>query len=287
LYALLYAKSVSKDTSQSKPLRAGGHGGVLRAYGVPFEVRSNRIEAIGKVVPFLPIGTKSSPQETTGRLYELRFDDKRHKGLHVLYRNRRAIARADNEEEIFDRFESDVTVYVADLAPEMTFLHAGVVALNRRAIVLPGRSMVGKSLLVSELLRNGATFYSDEFAVLDGQGRVHPYPRPLQMRKEGEVLQTRHPAENFGAPIGTEPLPISLIALTRYKAGASWRPKQLSAGKAVFELLRHTTGARRFPERALNTLRRVVENAQVFQGTRGEAQEALDWLMSRVETLPR
>lgn len=277
---------MSKDTSAPKPPRAGDHGGVLSAYGVPFEVRSNRIEAIGKLVPFLPIGTKSLPHETAGRHYALRFDDKRHNGLHVLYRNRRAIARADNEEAIFDRFESDVTAYVADLSPEMIFLHAGVVAVKGRAIVLPGRSMVGKSRLVSELLRNGATFYSDEFAVLDGQGLVHPYPRPLQMRKEGEIIQTRHPAENFGAPIGAQPLPIALIALTRYKEGTSWRPKQLSAGKAIFELLRHTTCARRFPERALGTLRRLAETAQVFQGTRGEAQVTSDWLLSLAETLP-
>ncbi|HEX4771409.1 MAG TPA: hypothetical protein VH351_11280 [Bryobacteraceae bacterium] len=93
--------------------------------------------------PSFPL-ERSSPIDAAGRLYELRFDEKRHKGLHVPYRNRRAIARADNEEAIFDRFESDVTAYVADLAPEMTFLHAGVVAVNGRAIVLPGRSDGGQ-----------------------------------------------------------------------------------------------------------------------------------------------
>jgi hypothetical protein len=252
---------------------------------VPFEVRSDRPEVLGKLVPFLPIGTQSSPLETASRTYELRFDDKRHKGLHVLYRNRRAIARADDEAVLLDRFEADVTVYVAGAAPETTFVHAGVVAVNGRAIVLPGRSMVGKSRLVSELLRNGATFYSDEFAVLDGQGLVHPYPRPLQMRQDGETVQTRHPAEEFGAQIGTRPLSVALVALTSYKKAAVWRPKQLSSGKAVFELLRHTTGARRFPERALNTLRRVVQTAEVFQGSRGEVQATVDWLFHRIEAI--
>ncbi|HEX4771410.1 MAG TPA: hypothetical protein VH351_11285 [Bryobacteraceae bacterium] len=143
--------------------------------------------------------------------------------------------------------------------------------------------MVGKSPLVAELLRSGATFYSDEFAVLDEHGRVHPYPRPLQMRRQGEILQTRHPAEEFGARIGTDPLPFALVALTRYQEGASWRPKQLSPGKAAFELLRHTTCARRFPQRALELLRRVVETAPIFQGTRGEVHEPAQWLFRQAE----
>jgi hypothetical protein len=33
---------------------------------------------------------------------------------------------------------------------------------------------------VAELVRAGATYYSDEFAVLDSRGRVHPFPRPSE-----------------------------------------------------------------------------------------------------------
>jgi hypothetical protein len=34
-------------------------------------------------------------------------------------------------------------------------------------------SYSGKTTLVSELIRAGATYYSDEYAVIDERGRVH------------------------------------------------------------------------------------------------------------------
>jgi hypothetical protein len=253
---------------------------LFSAYGVPFEVRSNRPDVLAKVLPFLPMGTKPSSRKAADRVYDLRFHDPRYSQQHVLYRNRRAIVRTTDEETLFDRFESAVTTYVADLAPNRVFVHAGVVAVNGRAVLLPGRSMAGKSTLVSELLRAGATFYSDEFAVLDAKGRVHPYARALQIREGGDWRQTRRPAQYFGAVAGEKPLPVGLIALTRYKVGAHWLPKQLSPGMAVFEMLRHTACARRYPERALDTLRQAVAKALVLQGPRGEVRETVASLLA-------
>ena len=66
-------------------------------------------------------------------------------------------------------------VHVANYAPDRVFVHAGVVAWRGRALVLPGTSFAGKTTLVAELVRAGAIYYSDEYAVLDEQGRVHPY----------------------------------------------------------------------------------------------------------------
>jgi hypothetical protein len=66
----------------------------------------------------------------------------------------------------------------------MTFLYAGVVAWQGHAIVFPGRSLSGKTTLVREMLRLGATYYSDEFAVVDNSGLVHSFPRPLGIRED-------------------------------------------------------------------------------------------------------
>ena len=59
---------------------------------------------------------------------------------------------------------------------ERVFVHAGVVGWKGHAIVIPGRSRSGKTTLVAELVKAGAEYYSDEFAVLDAEGRVHPFP---------------------------------------------------------------------------------------------------------------
>ena len=55
-------------------------------------------------------------------------------------------------------------------------VHSGIVQWNGRALLLPGATHSGKSSLVAELLRRGATCFSDEFALIDAEGRAHPYP---------------------------------------------------------------------------------------------------------------
>src|SRR6186997_3026660 len=80
--------------------------------------------------------------------------------------------------------------FVAERAPDHLFVHAGVVGWEGRAIVMPGASFAGKTTLVQAWLEAGATYYSDEFAVLDRDGRVHPFARPLAIR-DGSTASTR------------------------------------------------------------------------------------------------
>ena len=152
------------------------------------------------------------------------------------------------------------------------FVHAGVVAWKGRAIVIPGRSQSGKTTLVKALLHAGASYFSDEYAVIDGRGRVHPFPRRLSVRGEGDQT-SRHSAESLGSETGAKPLPIGLLALTRYEAGARWKPKVVSAGKGTLGLLANTLAARKEPRQALATLTRAVERAPILTGIRGEATE--------------
>ena len=78
--------------------------------------------------------------------------------------------------------------FVAERAPDHLFVHAGVVGWEGRAIVMPGASFAGKTTLVQAWLEAGATYYSDEFAVLDRAGRVHPFARPLAIRDGSTAL---------------------------------------------------------------------------------------------------
>ncbi len=61
--------------------------------------------------------------------------------------------------------------FVAERAPDHLFVHAGVVGWEGRAIVMPAASFAGKTTLVQAWLEAGATYYSDEFAVLDRAGQ--------------------------------------------------------------------------------------------------------------------
>ena len=90
--------------------------------------------------------------------------------------------------------ESDVHFQVALHARDFLFVHAGVVQWKGQAVVVPGRTETGNSSLVMALVNAGGQYFSDEYAVLDREGLVHAYPKPLSERRE-EGAPRLHPAE--------------------------------------------------------------------------------------------
>lgn len=253
------------------------------SYGVRVGVRVKNTEALSLVRERFPPGWKISDSPVVERLYSLILGGAGHRPgvrrFSLLYGDITRLARTANQDQVLDIFESDLGLYVAEMARRRVFVHAGVVGWKGQAILLPGRSLSGKSTLIAELVRAGATYYSDEYAVLDGRGRVHPYPRPLQIREDESAKQKKYPVEAFGGQAGTKPLPVGLIALSKYQPGARWRPRTLSAGHGTLELLANTISARRQPENALAALQQVVARAPVLKSLRGEATETIDLIL--------
>jgi hypothetical protein len=239
-------------------------------------VRVNDPQVVPRIESLLPPGWKPSPSPFVRRLYSVFVGESPRAGmrrLHLAYANTLRIARTADLEAVLDAFESDLRLYVAERARRRVFVHAGVVAWRGRAIVIPGRSFSGKSSLVAALLRAGATYYSDEYAVFDARGRVHPFPAPLSLRGAEGERPARHPPESLGGRAGTMPLPVALVAVSEYRPGARWRPRRLTPGQGVLALLANTVPARERPAAALAALQRVVVAAPVLKGPRGEASE--------------
>ncbi len=66
--------------------------------------------------------------------------------------------------------------------PSLTTVHAGVVATDRGAVVIPGSAGAGKSTLTAALVGAGWRYLSDELAALSrGAALVHAYRRPLSL----------------------------------------------------------------------------------------------------------
>src|ERR1700682_4740000 len=63
-------------------------------------------------------------------------------------------------------------------------LHAGALVKEGCAVLLPGSSHAGKSTFVEQLVRDGWTYYSDEYALIDNAGWAHAYPRTIFLRGE-------------------------------------------------------------------------------------------------------
>jgi hypothetical protein len=259
----------------------------LKSYGVRIGIRSNDPAALARVCQHLPSDWQNLPSPVVDRIYSIRVGGNGQGGrvrrLNHLYGDHLRLARSFDLDSVFETFESDVRLFVAELARHRVFVHAGVVGWKGQAIVIPGRSYSGKSTLVAELVRAGATYYSDEYAVLDARGRVHPFSKPLELRQEGKYEQTKITAAELGGHSGTKPLPVGLVLMTQFKSGARWRPRKLTAGTAVLEMLFNTVSARRSPEKALATLQRVTMQAEVLKGVRGDAAEVVPSVLKRVE----
>jgi hypothetical protein len=180
-------------------------------------------------------------------------------------------------------FDAQLRGYIALHSPNRIFVHAGVVGHRGRAIVIPGMSFSGKTTLVAELVRAGATYYSDEYAVLDEQGLVHPYPKPLSIRHR-HGFGTRTDVEILGGTAGTNPLPLGLVVVSQYRRDATWQPRSLSAGEAVIQLLANTIPAQLRPEETMNAIRQAVDGsgAVALEGERGEASVMVEQLLASV-----
>jgi len=202
--------------------------------------------------------------------------------LNLGYWNLLRIARSRNLDDLLDAFESHVQLTVAEYAPRRVFVHAGVVGWNNRAIVIPGLSHSGKTTLVRQLIQAGAIYYSDEYAVLDERGRVHAYPRPLGVRTPGSPIGRKVRAEEIGATVGEKPLRVGLVVATNYNKGSRWRPREITRGKGVLELMANTVSARAQPQLALAVLPKALESARILKGTRGEASEIVESILERV-----
>jgi len=261
-------------------------GFAFRSYGVRVGVRVNNADLLERLRTHLPPSWKPAPSPSVQHIYSLfagRTSGRNIRGYNLLYRNTVRLVRTLDLEQLFDAFESDLHLNVAESAKQRIFVHAGVVGWRGRAILIPGRSLSGKTTLVAELLRAGAVFYSDEYAVLDSRGRVHPYPRSLAIRESGSVKQTRRTPEALGAVVGAQPLPVGLVVVSKYKNGARWRPRILSPGLGALALLDNTVSIRRTPDKALPALTRAVSRAPILTGVRGEAKETVDLILRTFE----
>ena len=252
------------------------------AYGVSIGVRTNDPRVAEELVGHLPPGSKIAEFFDTGRVYSLVVEEDARSGKcqNSVYVNSALLARRSTLHAALRAFAADVQLYVAEMAPERIFVHAGVVGYRGRGILLPGRSFAGKSTLVGELVRAGADYYSDEYAVLDATGGVHPYLRPLAIRNERTPGVTKHPVPTLGAVAAGDPLPVGLVVVSEFRSGGEWRPQRLSPGRGALALLANTVAARRIPEIALATLHRVVTRAPIVSSERGEASSVVEPILA-------
>jgi len=182
---------------------------------------------------------------------------------------------------------SSLELWVAEHARRAVFVHAGCVVAGGLAILIPGYSHSGKTSLTAALVRAGALYYSDEFAVIDRHGLVRPYARPLSTRTgsgaapRGTAATKRVPVTELGGRIGRGPAQVGLITLLRYDQ-AGWDVTPASRADAGMYLLQNAVAAQSRPRACLNAIQEATTNVIALSGTRGEADEAAEILLEMV-----
>ena len=272
-------------------------GRLYTAYGLRFGLRCNDPAALELAAPHLPLGWQPVPEGNTASkadsevdfLYSLRLaaPPKRKEGApefdkgaspepvegyHLLYCGTTLLSRTLELPQLLATLEQHSELLTAFRAKDYLFVHAGVVGWQGRAILIPGRSMSGKSTLVRALIDAGATYYSDEFALLDGEGRVHPYPLPSSIRQGDNIVGSKTPLETLGIHPGTEPLSVALVVVAKYKRYARWSPEVLTPSQAMLALMDNTVAARREPTFTMPILKKVAMAAKTIASKRGDAK---------------
>lgn len=266
------------DELKPKPTTIAGE-----AYGVRIGIEAPDPDLLARMAELLPPGWRERDPSPDDSVFALTTANG------VVYAVERdgvvlTTAELDVALGLFDTF---VRNHVALNARDRIFVHAGAVAHRGRAIVIPGRSFSGKTTLVAQLLAAGAAYYSDEFAVFDEHGLLHPFPKPLSLRlRAGEGQQTNHSVGDLGGVVGIEPVPVGLIVSTQYRPGGEWQPSELTPGDAVLELFANSISVNERPQELLAALRHAAQRATAVRGPRGEAAAIVPWLIERVAAPP-
>lgn len=224
----------------------------LHAWGVPIQLEGPD-EAWKPVVDRLVHG----PGRPTGPRASFRWSD------HRWWRDGHPVAD----------LEKALELEIATRSPGHVFVHAGVVRCGQAALLLPGASRAGKSTLVRALTERGASYYSDEFAVLDRRGRVRPYPRRLSLRS-GERLSPT----DLGWSPSLGPVRVGAVLECCHGATSVWRER--TPAQALVALFAHAVAARSRPGEVLQVLKRALSGALYLEGTRAEADDTADWILS-------
>ena len=261
----------------------------FQIFGVKIGIRFQKKLCLKEIYNQLERVFPNGFETVSGREIEYRFFVKWKKNGEIeIFLNDEKINGNLNEKNYYTTLENQIRLTIAEFAVGKVFLHAGVIGWKGRAIVIPAQSFAGKTTLVSELVKKGALYYSDEYAVLDVEGNVQPFPKWLSLRGIIDpYTQLDCSVESLGGIAGTETIPVGMVLIARYHKGKKipkkWKPRLLSQGQGILEIISHTFPIRNKPDFVLKVLNKLTDRAIIIKTVRGEADEFAETLLNYFE----
>ncbi len=177
-------------------------------------------------------------------------------------------------------------------------MHAGVLAMGQRAIVMPGHPGAGKSTLCAALhLMKRWRLLSDELTILEPlSGTVLPHPRPICVKNESIDIVSGFPGASLGRIYrdtrkgaiahvacdqdsisqGMVPAKVHWVVFPRFVQGGGRKVEEVSRAEAFALISEQSFNRERMGEVGFNALCSMLSDASCYQITYGSTQAALD-----------
>ncbi len=177
-------------------------------------------------------------------------------------------------------------------------MHATVTAGPRGAVALCGQSHSGKSTIAAAAAQLGWQHLSDDLGPIDAATLcVHPYARPVMLRKGGRDYLDNLPvlahdyrqffgddwfvaASELGATAVLEPVPLAAVVFLEWGDVASLEP--MSKAATLHALVLNSTTLASVGEPVFRGLERVAEHVPGYCLRFGHVAEAIDLIQPLV-----
>ncbi len=211
----------------------------------------------------------------------------------------RVVVRTPAPTVAFSHLVFEANQQAIECSPRLVRIHAGAVAVGRRAIALPGAMGAGKSTLAAGLVAAGLAYLTDEVVAIDPDtGAVVPYAKPISLGVAPAELavptwtpgpEARRllgasglvPAAALGA-VGLDALPLGAVVLPAYVKDEPTRIESVGPADALAAIAAHTFHLDE--PGTLVRLGRLVADVPVFRMVSGSLRGAVAAVLDVVGT---
>lgn len=247
-------------------------------YGAGVSLSVPSADLVPRIVAQFPVDAIRREPGPDDWRYELRIAED---GQYAVVQDGKVIAAPQALERALAALRRELFFHAVGHARDRLVVSAGVVGHGGRAILMPGPPMAGKTMLVAALIRAGAEYYyADDWAILDREGLVHPFPTLLYIKNQEKVS-----VESLGGARGDRPIPVGLIAILRYRPGSHWNPLRRTTADGMLALMRNAYGMD-VPSFAMEAARNAASRALVVEGERPDAAGVAPELLEMLSAAP-
>ncbi len=259
--------------------RLGWTAGVaFSAYHIKIGIRSNDAGVIKRLESrLIPAWWKRLDPPVVDYLVSLKIGKpSKRKGVrhkHLFYWGSGLVKSDLDQQVVMEELERHVQEFIGLMARNKLFIEASAGTWGDRGFILLGTDVEYRESIFNELIARGATAYSHSYAVLDGKGKIYPYPLPMPGRSlPSQVKISRKKS-----------VPVKLVAILQPSTGIAGNGNMLSPAQTALEVIGKAITIRSKPKFVMDGIKAMCSQCKgiVFQpngngaGTKATAEDII------------